>query len=46
MSKSSAKNRYEQLMQWLPTLGQPKVKKEQQQTKFSKGEFYKSKGVK
>jgi hypothetical protein len=46
MSKNSAKNHYEQLMQWLPTLGQPKIKQEQSQSKFSKGDFYKSKGVK
>jgi hypothetical protein len=46
MSKNSARSHYEQLMQWLPTLEQPKVKKEQQSTKFSKGDHYKSKGVK
>jgi len=46
MSKNSAKSHYEQLMAWLPTLGQPKVKREQQQTKFSKADHYKSKGVK
>ena len=46
MSKNSAKTNYEQLIQWLPTLGQPKVKKEQQSTKFSKADHYKSKGVK
>lgn len=45
MSKNSAKTNYEQLIQWLPTLGQPKVKKEQQQTKFSKASFYKEKGA-
>jgi hypothetical protein len=46
MSKNSAKTNYEQLIQWLPTLGQPKVKKEQQSIKFSKADHYKSKGVK
>lgn len=43
MSKNTAKSNYNQLMAWLPTLNQPKVKKEQQQTKFSKGDFYKIK---
>lgn len=46
MSKTSAKNKYEQLMNWLPTLNQPKTVKEQSQTKFSKADHYKSKGVK
>jgi hypothetical protein len=45
MSKNSSKSHYEQLIQWLPTLGQPKVKQEQQSTKFSKASFYKEKGV-
>lgn len=46
MSKNSAKSRYEQLMNWLPTLGQTKVVKEQSQTKFSKADHYKKQGVK
>jgi hypothetical protein len=46
MSKNSAKSNYEQLMAWLPTLNQPKVRKEQSETKFSKADHYKSKGVK
>jgi hypothetical protein len=45
MSKTSAKNKYEQLMAWLPTLNQPKVAKEQSSTKFSKADHYKSKGA-
>ena len=45
MSKNSAKSHYEQLIQWLPTLGQPKVIKEQQQTKFSKANHYKQNGA-
>jgi hypothetical protein len=46
MSKNTAKSNYEQLIAWLPTLNQPKVKKEQSTTKFSKADHYKSKGVK
>ncbi len=46
MSKNSAKSNYEQLMAWLPILNQPKTKKEQSMTKFSKTEYYKEKGVK
>lgn len=46
MSKNSSKSHYEQLMNWLPTLNQPKVIKEQSQSKFSKADHYKSKGVK
>ena len=46
MSKNSSKSHYEQLMNWLPTLNQPKVIKEQSSTKFSKADHYKSKGVK
>jgi hypothetical protein len=46
MSKTSAKNKYEQLMEWLPTLGRPKFnKKEKSQTKFSKADYYKEKGA-
>ncbi len=45
MSKNSAKSHYEQLMTWLPTLGQTKIVKEQSTTKFSKATFYKEKGV-
>jgi hypothetical protein len=46
MSKNSSKSHYEQLMAWLPTLNQPKAKKEQSTTQFSKADYYKSKGVK
>jgi len=46
MSKTSSKNKYEQLMAWLPTLNQPKTKVEKSTTKFSKADHYKSKGVK
>jgi hypothetical protein len=46
MSKTSSKSKYEQLMAWLPTLNQPKVRREQSTTKFSKTDYYKSKGVK
>ena len=45
MSKSSTKSKYEQLMAWLPTLNQPKVLKEQSQTKFSKADHYKKQGA-
>lgn len=45
MSKTSAKSKYEQLMEWLSTLDQPKVHKEQSQTRFSKADHYKSKGA-
>jgi hypothetical protein len=45
MSKTSAKNKYEQLMAWLPTLNQPKTKKEKSATKFSKADYYKEKGA-
>jgi hypothetical protein len=47
MSKTSAKNKYEQLMAWLPTLGQSKKSKvEKQSTKFSKADYYKERGAK
>ena len=47
MSKNSAKKNYEQLMAWLPTLGQSKKSQvEKQSTKFSKGDYYKQQGVK
>ncbi len=46
MSKNSAKSNYEQLMNWLPTLNQPKVVKEQSQSKFSKADHYKKNGAK
>ena len=45
MSKNSAKSNYTQLMEWLPTLNQPKVLKERAATKFSKADHYKSKGA-
>lgn len=46
MSKTSAKSKYEQLMEWLPTLGRSKEVKAQSSTKFSKGDYYKEKGAK
>lgn len=46
MSKNSSKSHYEQLMAWLPTLGQTKIVKEQSTTKFSKSDYYKKSGVK
>jgi hypothetical protein len=47
MSKTSTKSKYEQLMEWLPTLGQSKKSKvDKSQTKFSKAEYYKEKGAK
>lgn len=46
MSKNSTKTNYQQLMEWLPTLGRTTVsKKEQSQSNFSKTDYYKSKGV-
>jgi hypothetical protein len=46
MSKTSSKNKYEQLMAWLPTLGQSKKSKvEKSTTKFSKGDYYKQQGA-
>jgi hypothetical protein len=45
MSKNSAKQNYQSLMDWLPTLNQPKAVKEQSSTKFSKADYYKSKGA-
>jgi hypothetical protein len=47
MSKTSSKNKYEQLMAWLPTLGQSKKSKvEKSATKFSKADYYKERGAK
>ena len=46
MSKNSAKQNYEQLMTWLPTLNQPKAKVEKSSTKFSKADYYAEKGAK
>ena len=40
MSKTSNKNRYTQLMEWLPTLKQQR-KKRSKQGKFSKANVYK-----
>jgi hypothetical protein len=45
MSKTSAKSKYEQLMEWLPTLGRAREAKAQSSTKFSKADHYKSKGA-
>ena len=44
MSKTSNKSRYQQLMEWLPTLKKNTTKK--RSAKFSKANHYKSKGVK
>jgi hypothetical protein len=46
MSKNSAKQNYQSLIEWLPTLNQPKAKVEQSTTKFSKADHYKQNGVK
>jgi hypothetical protein len=46
MSKNSAKKNYQSLIEWLPTLGQTKIVKEQSTTKFSKSDYYKQNGVK
>ena len=46
MSKNSAKKNYQSLIEWLPTLGQTKIVKEQSTTKFSKADHYKQNGVK
>lgn len=46
MSKNSAKKNYRSLMEWLPTLGQTKIVKEQSTTKFSKADYYAEKGAK
>ena len=47
MSKTSSKNKYEQLIAWLPTLGQSKKSKvEKSATKFSKADYYKERGAK
>ena len=45
MSKNSTKTNYEQLIAWIPTLNQPKTLKEQSSTKFSKADYYKTRGV-
>jgi hypothetical protein len=45
MSKTSAKNKYEQLMEWLPTLGRSRQPKAQSSTKFSKADHYKKQGA-
>jgi hypothetical protein len=46
MSKNIAKQNYQSLIEWLPTLNQPKVKKELSTTKFSKADHYKQNGAK
>jgi hypothetical protein len=46
MSKNSARKNYQSLIEWLPTLGQTKIIKEQSSTKFSKADHYKQNGVK
>lgn len=46
MSKNSVKTNYEQLLQWLSTLGKNLVNKEKATTNLSKVDYYKSKGVK
>ena len=45
MSKNSAKRNYQSLMEFIPTLNRPKEVKEQSSTKFSKADYYKSKGA-
>lgn len=49
MSKSSSKQHYTQLMEWLPTLKSKRVAalvaREQPTGKFSKADHYKSKGA-
>lgn len=45
MSKTSTKSKYEQLMEWIPTLGRAKEVKAQSTTKFSKADHYKKQGV-
>lgn len=45
MSKTSAKSKYEQLMEWIPTLGRAKEEKVQSTTKFSKADHYKKQGA-
>lgn len=46
MSKNSAKKNYQSLIEWLPTLNQPKTKVEKSATKFSKADYYAEKGAK
>lgn len=46
MSKNSSKSQYEQLMAWLPTLGQVKIERIKEIEKFSKADHYKKNGVK
>lgn len=46
MSKNSAKRNYQSLIEWLPTLNQPKTKVEKSATKFSKADYYAEKGAK
>lgn len=46
MSKNSAKKNYQSLIEWLPTLNQPKTVKAQSTTKFSKADHYKQNGAK
>lgn len=45
MSKTSAKSKYEQLMEWIPTLGRVKEEKAKETTKFSKADHYKKQGA-
>ena len=45
MSKSSAKQKYTQLKEWLQTINQPKTAKAQTTTNFSKADYYKQKGA-
>jgi hypothetical protein len=46
MSKNSAKRNYQSLIEFLPTLNQPKAKVEKSATKFSKADYYAEKGAK
>lgn len=45
MSKTSTKSKYEQLMQWIPTLGRVKEEKVKETSKFSKADHYKKQGA-
>ena len=45
MSKNSAKQNYQSLMEWITTLGRLKEPIAQSTSKFSKADHYKSKGA-
>ena len=46
MSKSSAKQRYVQFMEWLPTIKKASKEAPQQVQQLSRADYYKTKGVK